>query len=81
RAELRVSQLDNTSGERLGASKANDYDFASTQAELLLAHRRIGPLSGLLGLSQQSREVTGSGSLRYLPNVDTRSQAVFLKET
>ncbi|WP_295520846.1 TonB-dependent receptor [uncultured Stenotrophomonas sp.] len=81
RAELRVSQLDNTSGERLGARKANDYDFESTQAELLLAHRRVGPLSGLLGLSQQSRDVTGNGPQRYLPNVDTRTQAVFLKET
>ncbi len=27
RAELRVSKLDNTSGERLGATRANDYDF------------------------------------------------------
>lgn len=81
RAELRVSRLDNTSGERLGASKANDYDFESSQAELLLSHQRVGPLSGLLGFSHQSRQVTGSGSLRYLPDVDTRSNAVFLKET
>ena len=81
RAELRVSKLDNTSGERLGASKANDYDFESIQAELLLSHQRVGPLSGMLGLSHQSRDVTGSGSLRYLPDVDTRSNAVFLKET
>ncbi|KAG1466772.1 hypothetical protein G6F57_013201 [Rhizopus arrhizus] len=81
RAELRVSKLDNTSGERLGASKANDYDFESIQAELLLRHQRVGPLSGILGLINQSRDVTGSGSLRYLPDVDTRSNAVFLKET
>lgn len=81
RAELRVSRLDNTSGERLGATKANDYDFESTQAELLLSHQRVGPLSGLLGFSHQSRDVTGSGSQRYLPDVDTRSNAVFLKET
>ncbi|CAM4165028.1 TonB-dependent receptor [Stenotrophomonas pavanii] len=81
RAELRVSRLDNTSGERLGATKANDYDFESTQAEMLLSHQRIGPLSGLLGFSHQSRDVTGSGSQRYLPDVDTRSNAVFMKET
>lgn len=81
RAELRVSKLDNTSGERLGATRANDYDFESTQAELLLSHQRVGPLSGMLGFSHQSRDVTGSGSLRYLPDVDTRSNAVFLKET
>ncbi|MEG2979115.1 MAG: TonB-dependent receptor [Stenotrophomonas sp.] len=81
RAELRVSKLDNTSGERLGSTKANDYDFQSTQAELLLAHQPIGPLSGVLGLSHQARDVTGSGTLRYLPDVDTRSNAVFLKET
>lgn len=81
RAELRVSRLDNTSGERLGATRANDYDFESTQAEMLLSHQRIGPLSGLLGFSHQSRDVTGSGSQRYLPDVDTRSNAVFMKET
>lgn len=81
RAELRVSRLDNTSGERLGATRANDYDFESTQAEMLLSHQRIGPLSGLLGFSHQSRDATGSGSQRYLPDVDTRSNAVFLKET
>jgi iron complex outermembrane receptor protein len=81
RAELRVSNLDNTSGERLGSTRANDYDFQSTQAELLLAHQPVGPLSGVLGLSHQARDVTGSGTLRYLPDVETRSNAVFLKET
>lgn len=81
RAELRVSNLDNTSGERLGSTRANDYDFQSTQAELLLAHQPVGPLSGVLGLSHQARDVTGSGTLRYLPDVETRSIAVFLKET
>ncbi|WP_312705069.1 TonB-dependent receptor [Stenotrophomonas lactitubi] len=81
RAELRVSNLDNTSGERLGSTRANDYDFQSTQAELLLAHQPVGPLSGVLGLSHQARDVTGSGALRYLPDVETRSNAVFLKET
>ena len=81
RAELRVSKLDNTSGERLGSTRANDYDFQSTQAELLLVHQPVGPLSGVLGLSHQARDVTGSGTLRYLPDVETRSNAVFLKET
>ncbi|PII19809.1 TonB-dependent receptor [Stenotrophomonas sp. LMG 10879] len=81
RAELRVSKLDNTSGERLGSTRANDYDFQSTKAELLLAHQPVGPLSGVLGLSHQARDVTGSGTLRYLPDVETRSNAVFLKET
>ncbi|WP_251476418.1 TonB-dependent receptor domain-containing protein [Stenotrophomonas lactitubi] len=81
RAELRVSTLDNTSGERLGSTRANDYDFQSTQAELLLVHQPVGPLSGVLGLSHQARDVTGSGTLRYLPDVETRSNAVFLKET
>ncbi|MBN7828253.1 TonB-dependent receptor [Stenotrophomonas maltophilia] len=80
RAELRVSRLDNTSGEHLGSTRANDYDFESSQVELLLSHLRLGPLSGLLGFSHQSRQVTGGGSLRYLPDVDTRSNAVFLKE-
>lgn len=44
-------------------------------------HQLVGPLSGVLGLSRQARDVTGSGALRYLPDVETRSNAVFLKET
>ena len=48
---------------------------------MLLSHQRVGPLSGLVGFSHQSRDVSGSGSQRYLPDVDTRSNAVFLKET
>ncbi|MEF2266189.1 TonB-dependent receptor [Janthinobacterium sp. LS2A] len=79
-AQLRVSRLNNTSGERLGAAKANDYRFDTNQAELLLAHRRAGPLSGLLGLSHQSRDITGSGPQLYLPDASTASSALFVKE-
>lgn len=80
-AQLRVSRLNNTSGERLGAAKANDYRFDTNQAELLLAHRRAGPLSGLLGLSHQSRDITGSGPQLYLPDTRTASSALFVKES
>ena len=80
-AQLRVSRLNNTSGERLGAAKANDYQFDTNQAELLLAHRRAGPLSGLLGLSHQSRDITGSGPQLYLPDASTASSALFVKES
>ena len=80
-AQLRVSRLNNTSGERLGAAKANDYRFDTNQAELLLAHRRAGPLSGLLGLSHQSSDITGSGPQLYLPDASTASSALFVKES
>ncbi|NHQ92092.1 TonB-dependent receptor [Janthinobacterium lividum] len=80
-AQLRVSRLNNTSGERLGAAKANDYRFDTNQAELLLAHRRAGPLNGLLGLSHQSRDITGSGPQLYLPDASTASSALFVKES
>ncbi len=79
-AELNLSQLDNTSGEYLGASKANEYQFETGQAELVLSHDRAGPLTGLLGASLGTRDVTGSGSLRYLPDVKTDSTAFFIKE-
>lgn len=80
-ADLRVSQVSNTSGELLGASKANEYRFDTYQAEAVLGHRRMGPVSGLVGVSHRSRDVAGSGSLRYLPDVGTVTNAVFLKET
>lgn len=79
-AQFRASRLNNASGERLGASKANDYRFDTNQAELLLAQRRKGPLSGVLGLSYRARDITGSGSQLYLPDVNTASNALFVKE-
>lgn len=78
--QLRLSRLNNTSGERLGTAKANDYRFGTNQAELLLAQRRAGPLSGLLGLSYQARDITGAGPQLYLPDASTLSRALFLKE-
>ena len=80
-AQLRVSRLNNVSGERLGTAKANDYRFNTNQAELLLAHRRAGPLSGMLGLSHQSRDIAGSGPQLYLPDASTLSRALFVKES
>lgn len=79
-AQLRVSRLNNASGERLGAITANDYQFDTNQAELLLTQRRAGPLSGLLGMSYQAREISGTGSQLYLPDVNTASRALFVKQ-
>ena len=79
-AQLRVSRLNSASGERLGAATANDYQFDTNQAELLLAQRRAGPLSGLLGISHQAREISGSGTQLYLPAVNTNSSAVFVRQ-
>ncbi|MGK5036150.1 TonB-dependent receptor [Janthinobacterium sp. LB3P118] len=80
-AQLRVSRLNNASGERLGATSANDFRFGTNQAELLLAHRRAGPLSGLLGLSHKARDIAGSGPQLYLPDASTVSKALFVKES
>ncbi|WP_426070907.1 TonB-dependent receptor [Janthinobacterium sp. DSP2-3-3] len=80
-AQLRVSRLNNASGERLGSTRANDYRFDTNQAEILLAHRRAGPLSGLLGLSHKARDIAGTGSQLYLPDASTASRALFVKES
>jgi len=80
-AELNLAKLDNTSGEYLGATKANEYDFKTNQAELLLTHTPFGPLSGTLGASLRSRDITGSGAQRYLPDVETDATAFFVKES
>lgn len=79
-AELRFSRLNNTSGEYIGPTNANEYAFDTNQAELLLAQRRAGPLHGLVGLSYRSRDVTGSGPQLYLPNVGTTSRALFIRQ-
>ena len=80
-ADLRMSQISNTSAEQLGTSTANEYQFDTYQAEALLAQRRAGPLSGLFGLSQRTRDIVGSGALRYLPDVQSVTNAVFLKQS
>ncbi len=79
-AELRASQVRNTSGEYLGASRANEYDFDTRQAELLLTQQQAGPLTGLFGVSRRDRDVSGGGALRYLPDVRTATEAVFVKQ-
>ena len=79
-AELRLSRLNNASGEYLGASKANDYRFDTSQAEVLLAQRRLGALGGQMGLVYRSRDITGSGSQLYLPDVKTATSAVFIRQ-
>ncbi|MEM8515997.1 iron complex outermembrane receptor protein [Janthinobacterium sp. CAN_S7] len=80
-AQLRVSRLSNASAELLGSARANDYRFDTRQAELMLAHRRAGPLSGSLGLSHKARDIAGSGSQLYLPDASTMSRALFVKES
>lgn len=80
KAEFRAARVSNTSGEYLGRTLANEYQFDSNQGEVLLAHRRVGALGGTVGFSHQARDVTGSGSQRYLPDVRTANSAVFVKE-
>ena len=79
-AQLRISRLNNASGERLGTTTANDYQFDTNLAELLLAQRHAGPLSGMWGLSYRAREIAGSGTQLYLPDVDTSNRALFIKQ-
>lgn len=79
-AQLRVSRLRNGSGETLGAAVANDFQFDTAQADLLLAQRRYGPLSGSVGVSYRDRDIKGTGAQRYLPDVDTASRALFIEQ-
>lgn len=78
--QFNASKTVNTSAEYLGTGMANRYQFDTQQAELLLKHRPTEFWSGFVGLNQIDRKVEGQGKLRYLPHVDTRTQAVFIKE-
>ena len=75
-----VSKSINTSGEYLGSKMANNYKFDTQQAELLLKHRPAEFWNGFIGFNQIDRKVVGHGNLRYLPNINTQTQAVFIKE-
>ncbi|WP_332604816.1 TonB-dependent receptor [Acinetobacter sp. ESBL14] len=78
--DIKANQVINRSGEYLGPQLANDYRFDTKQAEIVLRHQPIRYVNGLLGLSQSNRSVEGQGKLRYLPNVNTKTQAFFIQE-
>lgn len=78
--DIKANQVINRSGEYLGTQLANDYRFDTKQAEIVLRHQPFTYLNGLLGLSQSNRSVEGQGKLRYLPNVNTKTQAIFIQE-
>ncbi len=78
--QFNASKIINKTGEYLGASNANTYKFDTSNVESLLNHSAWGALKGTFGLSFSSRDVTGSGTKRYLPNVKTDTKALFLTE-
>lgn len=77
---LKASRLSNTSGEYIGASKANEYKFDTNTAEFVFEHMPYKNLTGEIGTSINARQVKGSGLERYLPNVNTASHAIFIQE-
>lgn len=78
--QLKASKLSNTSGEYIGAHRANEYQFDHHAAELVFEHRPYKKLSGEIGTSINLRQVEGTGTQRYLPNVKTDTQAFFIQE-
>ncbi len=78
--QFNASILQNKSGEYLGVKNANLYHFDTQFAELLVSHIPFKYLTGNLGLSLSTRDVTGSVTLRYLPDVKTDTQAFFIQE-
>lgn len=77
---MKASQRMNTSGEYLGATNANEYKFNTRTAELVFKHTPYKKLSGEWGMMRNDRDVLGSGKDRYLPNVKTETQAIFITE-
>ncbi|MFC1397964.1 TonB-dependent receptor [Acinetobacter lactucae] len=78
--QLKMSRLSNTSGEYIGASKANEYKFDTNVAELVIKQIPYKKLGGEIGTSINNRKTKGSGEERYLPNVNTNSYAFFIQE-
>ncbi|SPL72517.1 TonB-dependent receptor [Acinetobacter stercoris] len=78
--QLNASKIINKTGEYLGASNANTYKFDTSTVESLFNHSAWDTLKGTFGLNFSTRDVTGSGTKRYLPNVKTDTKAVFLTE-
>lgn len=78
--QFNANQVINQSGEYLATEIANAYKFNTQQAELLLQHQPTKILNGLIGLNYSDRNVKGQGELGYLPNIETKTQAIFIKE-
>ncbi len=78
--QLKASRLSNTSGEYIGASNANEYKFDTDAVEVVLEQKPFKRLSGNTGAFLSTRNVNGSGRLRYLPDVKTDSYALFSQQ-
>ena len=78
--QFKASNLVNKSGEYIGASEANLYEFEQNFAEFVVKQKELKFLSGEMGLSWGQRDVHGKGYARYLPNVKTNKQAFFIQE-
>ena len=78
--QFKASNLINTSGEYIGSRNANEYKFNTNTAELVVQYKPFQRFSGEIGASLNSRDVKGSGSQRYLPNVETNTRALFIQE-
>ncbi len=78
--QFSASKQNYSSSEFLGASKVNTYKFESNAAELLLHHSASQHLKGTLGFNFNQRDIIGSGSQRYLPDVQTDRTAIFLMQ-
>ncbi|EMC9804148.1 TonB-dependent receptor, partial [Acinetobacter baumannii] len=77
---LNFQQLSNKSGEYVGTAKANEYKIDNQLIELIMKQSSFKGLDGILGFSLKNRNIEGSGTQRYLPNVSTISKAIFLQE-
>ncbi|WP_438012140.1 TonB-dependent receptor plug domain-containing protein [Psychrobacter raelei] len=82
---VNMAHIKERNEELLGDDVANHYDFDTYNATVVTQHQpslgKLGVLSGKLGADLSYRDIRGRGEQRYLPDVDTQKQALFLKES
>lgn len=83
--QFKAAQINNRSGEFIGAKNANQYRFTTQQAEITAKHQpfklnKSYQLTGEIGAILSNRSVSGQGNLKYLPDVKSHTTAFFIQE-
>ena len=80
RIKMRYAHTDYQHQEIEGGDIGTTFTNKGSQASLELGHAKFGDLEGVLGMQLQNSRFAANGDEAFVPNVHTKSHAVYLYE-
>ena len=80
RIKMRYAHTDYQHQEIEGGEIGTTFTNKGSQASLELGHAKFGDLEGVLGMQLQNSRFAANGDEAFVPNVHTKSHAVYLYE-